>query len=108
MDDETPRCAYRWCQNDHTDPQDADWHYEDVHINETISGRMNLFDGEPRTRDMTATVDESALTNPIDAATILDLRDGFALLVKTYNTMSVRRGLNGLPSLRRDTPWDDA
>lgn len=107
-DEETPRCAYRWCENDHTDPEDADWHFEEVRINPIVTGRMNLFDGEQRTCDMTATVNEEALTNPLDAGAIVELRDGLSELVRAYNNMSLRRGLHGLPSLRRNAPWDAA
>lgn len=107
-DEETPRCAYGWCQNDHTDPNEADQHFEVLPINALVSGRLSLFDGNPRSREMTATIDVEALTDPLDEADILELRDGLSQLVRSYQGLLPARGFRYLPTLRRALPWEDA
>ncbi|RWR16791.1 hypothetical protein D8Y23_12785 [Microbacterium enclense] len=106
-DKEAPRCAYRWCQNEHTDPDDRDRHFEDFAVNHIVSGRLTLVDGDERSRDMTAHIDPAAVTNPIDADTIVELRDGLTSLVRFYNSLSAGRGLVFMPTLRRNVGWSD-
>lgn len=103
-----PRCAYRWCQNEHKDSKDAHRHFEVLPINALVSGRLSLFDGNQPSREMTATVAIKALTEPLDEADILELRDGLSQLVRSYQSLLPTRGFRYLPTLRRALPWEDA
>lgn len=71
MGEDIPRCNYRWCESDHSDPADDGEHFEEF------------------------------VVTPSLADAIVELRDGLTRLLDTYRSWAVIRGLVGLPTPRQ-------
>jgi hypothetical protein len=101
-DEETPRCAYRWCQSDHTNPADDASHFEEYTITSSLTGRLTLRDGDDaRTCELTAHINRGHKNTGVDSEAIVELRDGLTNLLGTYQSRAFVLGLFGLPTPRQ-------
>lgn len=108
MGEDIPRCDYRWCQNDHTNPVEDASHFEQYAITRTLTGRLTLRDGdESRTCELTARLNRGAKNATLDADAIVELRDGLTRLIDTYRSRAVIHGLLGLPTSAQVLEWNE-
>lgn len=102
MGEDIPRCNYRWCESDHSDPADGERHFEEYVVTPTLTGRLTLRDGdESRTCELTARVSHGAESVSMKADAVVELRDGLTRLLDTYRSRAVIRGFAGLPTPRQ-------